>query len=174
MIPSGSAEGVQAVWLNRHHLGLSFMMLVGDWMEFLVQMILIGIINDLAPIPHFENFSPAWVSSIPRDAIVEGILMIVPTTYHQHAALHQREAVSFPSELGFWLVRDVAVVWGRAREQLDACEYIRVTVASIARSKLAASHYYLSWRRYPLQISSLHVYLFGLRILTFFLAPQVL
>ena len=173
MIPSGSAEGVQAVWLNRHHLGLSFMMLVGDWMEFLVQLILNGIINDLAPLPHFENFSPAGVSSIPRDAIVEGILMIVATTYHQHAALHQREAVSFPSELGFWLVRDVAVVWWRAREQFDACEYIRVTVASIARSKLAASHNYLPWRRYSLQISSLHsdnlhVYLFRLRILTFF------
>ena len=79
-------------------------------MEFVVQMILIDIINDLAPIPHFEYFSPAGVSSIPRDAIVEGILMIVATTYHQNAALHQREAVSFPSELGFWFVRDVAVV----------------------------------------------------------------
>ena len=79
-------------------------------MEFVVQLILNGIINDLAPLPHFENFSPAGVSSIPRDAIVEGISMIVATTYHQHAALHQREAVSFPSELGFRLVRDVAVV----------------------------------------------------------------
>ena len=78
-------------------------------MEFVVQ-ILIGIINDLAPIPHFENFSPAGVSSIPRDAIVEGIFIIVPTTYHQNATMHQREAVSFPSELRFWLVRDVAVV----------------------------------------------------------------
>ena len=78
-------------------------------MEVVVQ-ILIGITNDRAPIPHFENFSPAGVSSIPRDAIVEGILMIVATTYHQNAALHQREAVPFPSELRFWLVRDVAVV----------------------------------------------------------------
>ena len=86
------------------------MMLVGDLMEFVVEMILICIINDLAPIPHFENLNPAGVSGFPRYAIVEGILMIVATTYHQHAALHQREAVSFPSELGFWLVREVAVV----------------------------------------------------------------
>ena len=165
MIPSGRAEGVQAVWLNRQNLGFSFMMLVGDWMEFVVQMILIDIINDLAPIPHFEYFSPAGVPSIPWDAIVEGIFIIVAAAYHQHAALHQREAVSFPSELGFWFVRDVAVVWGRAREQLDACEYIRKTFASIASSKLAASHYYLPWRRYSLQISSLYLFL---RILTFF------
>ena len=75
-------------------------------------MILIGIIiiNDLAPIPHFENLNPAGVSGFPRYAIVQGILMIVPPTYRQHAALHQREAMSFPSELGFRLVRDVAVV----------------------------------------------------------------
>ena len=75
-------------------------------------MILIGIIiiNDLAPIPHFENLNPAGVSGFPRYAIVQGILMIVPTPYHQHTALHQREAMSFPSELGFRLVRDAAVV----------------------------------------------------------------